>query len=678
MSHPPSPSAPPPIPHEAQRLAALRELAILDTAPEQEFEDLARLAAQICEVPIAVITLLDERRQWFKAHPGFDRTETPRDIAFCAHAIAQPDLFIVPDALADARFAGNPLVTEEQIRFYAGAPLLTEGGHALGTLCVMDRVPRHLRPEQRLALQVLSRSVATQLALRHSVAVQRRTEEALQRSHAELERRVELRTAELLAAQREAEQARREITEVIERVSDGLIAFDPEWNYNYVNQRAAEMLGRQPEDLIGRNLWREFPGGENQPYYEEYRRAMAEQVPLRIELLYPPWNRWFETRLYPSKDGSSLFFQDITERKRAEAELRAAEERLKLAIEASGIGLWDWNIAGDSVYFSPEWKGQLGYRDHELENHFEEWEKRLHPADRERCMTVVRKYLDRPWPAYENEFRLRHRNGSYRWILSRAQVFRGPDGHAARMLGCHIDITERRATEERLRASREQLRALAAHLQAVREEEATRIARELHDQLGAALTGLNFEVSWIERQLQRAPVGEKLATMRERVGGILGLIDRTVETVRALCLELRPAMLDQLGLATTIGWQATEFESRTGIRCHVLRPEQVTADADRATAVFRILQEVLTNVARHAKATEVLIDLKQIGGDLVLTVADNGRGFAPEIAGAQNRFGLVGMKERAIAVGGHLDIISTPGSGAKVIVQLPARNPEKP
>jgi PAS domain S-box-containing protein len=664
--------APPTIPNEQDRVEAVRELAILDTPPERDFDELAELAAQICETPIALLTLVDESRQWFKAHTGTPLTESPRAIAFCAHTIAQRGLFIVNDACADAHFAGNPLVTDHGVRFYAGTPLLTAEGHAVGTLCVIDHVPRVLRPEQQRALEILGRNAATQLELRRSLVTQRLRKEALRRSHDELEQRVAERTSELAAATKRAEAAQRAIAEIIDRISDGLIGLDSQWRVTYVNSRAAEIGGMRPEQILGKNLWTELPGGSDQPYYQEFKRAMEQQIPVDFESFYPPLQRWFTNRIYPSKDGISLFFRDITERKRLDEELRETEQRLKLAVVASGIGLWDWNIAANTVYFSPEWKAQLGYRDNEIENRFEEWERRLHPADRERSMTVVRNYLERPWREYENEFRLRHRSGNYRWMLARAQVFCDESGRASRMLGCHIDITERRMTEERLRASQAQLRALAAHLQAVREEESTRIARELHDQLGAALTGLSFEVNWIERQLKIPPSGGKLTAIRQRVRDILGLVDSTVGTVRAICSELRPAMLDQLGLATTIDWQATEFQTRTGIRCHVSAPEQAPADAARATALFRILQEILTNVARHARASEVRIELKVADQYLILSVADNGRGFVPDAASRKNHFGLVGMNERAIAAGGSLKIESAPDTGTRVTVRVPA------
>ena len=170
----------PPIPHnEVQRLEALREYDILDTLPEQAYTDIALLAAAICGTPIAAISLIDGDRQWFKAIVGLDAQETPRDVAFCAHAILAPDLFVVPNALADERFRDNPLVTDApDIRFYAGAPLMTPEGFALGSLCVIDRTPRTLTPEQSQALEALGRQVMGQLQLRRQVAALQKVEQA--------------------------------------------------------------------------------------------------------------------------------------------------------------------------------------------------------------------------------------------------------------------------------------------------------------------------------------------------------------------------------------------------------------------------------------------------------------------------------------------------------------------
>jgi GAF domain-containing protein len=155
---------------EIQRLKILWEYDVLDTVPEEVFDDLTELAARICEAPIALISLIDEKRQWFKSRVGLSTRETSRNVSFCAHAIRQEGLFIIPDITKDRRFAHNPLVTSDpKIRFYAGVPLITPDGHALGTLCVIDKVPRELRPEQQQALSILARHVMSQLELRRHV-----------------------------------------------------------------------------------------------------------------------------------------------------------------------------------------------------------------------------------------------------------------------------------------------------------------------------------------------------------------------------------------------------------------------------------------------------------------------------------------------------------------------------
>jgi GAF domain-containing protein len=156
--------------NEEGRIAALEKYAILDTDPEQSFDDLTLLASFVCETPIALISLVDEDRQWFKSRVGIDASETSRDIAFCSTAILQSDVLVVPDALLDERFRDNPLVASDpHIRFYAGAPLINEDGYALGTLCVVDRTPRELAPEQREALKALSRLVLAQLEFRRNL-----------------------------------------------------------------------------------------------------------------------------------------------------------------------------------------------------------------------------------------------------------------------------------------------------------------------------------------------------------------------------------------------------------------------------------------------------------------------------------------------------------------------------
>lgn len=240
--------------NEVQRLETLRGYNVLDTPPESDFDDLTLLAAQICQVPIAVITLVDENRQWFKSIIGLDATETPREFAFCAHAILYSDEMLeVPDAQLDPRFADNPLVTSDPyIRFYAGAPLVAPDGAALGTLCVIDRVPRVLSRDQQTALRALSHTVIAQLELRRTLAAHRRTEELLQLLNASLEQKVEARTDELrreIEVRRESEQQYRTLADSGQAL---IWSTDTDKLCNYVNKAWLDFTGRTLEQTVGK------------------------------------------------------------------------------------------------------------------------------------------------------------------------------------------------------------------------------------------------------------------------------------------------------------------------------------------------------------------------------------------------------------------------------------------
>jgi PAS domain S-box-containing protein len=229
------------------------------------------------------------------------------------------------------------------------------------------------------------------------------------------------------------------------------------------------------------------------------------------------------------------------------------------------------------------------------------------------------------------------------------------------------DITERKRVEEKLRKSYEQLHQFAVHLQSAREEERSEIAREIHDELGQALTGLKFDISWIGKKL---PKGTE--ELQDKTRSIAGVIDGTIQMVRRISSELRPGVLDRLGLVAAIEWQVQEFHNRTGINC-TLSPtfEGLNVDGDRSLAIFRILQEALTNVARHANATAVDISLSLDSRNLMLEVRDNGEGISESAVLDPKSLGLLGMKERALAFGGRVNVVGNPGSGTRVILAIP-------
>lgn len=261
------------------------------------------------------------------------------------------------------------------------------------------------------------------------------------------------------------------------------------------------------------------------------------------------------------------------------------------------------------------------------------------------------------------------KNGATDYVLKTRLGRLGPA--VQRALRESADRRERQRAEDKLRRSLDQLRALTTYLQYVREEERTRIAREVHDELGQALTGLKLDMSWLASKLGKnaKPVQQKVKTMVDH-------IDATIQTVRRIATELRPGILDSLGLVAAMEWQANEFQARTGIPCIVTTSVADTVwDQDITTVFFRIYQETLTNIIRHAHASRVDVRLDEDNGCLVMSVADNGRGISEEEMASTRSLGLVGMRERAMLIGGELTLHGAPGRGTTVTLRVPLDGP---
>jgi signal transduction histidine kinase len=239
------------------------------------------------------------------------------------------------------------------------------------------------------------------------------------------------------------------------------------------------------------------------------------------------------------------------------------------------------------------------------------------------------------------------------------------------------EIAERKQAEEQLRATTEQLRALSARFQSAKEEEAIRIARELHDELGGALTSLKWELEAVDETISESSDQLQVQELRMRMAAMIRLTDTTTNTSRRIASELRPTALDDLGLTEAIEWQALQFQERTGItvQCECTL-ENLGLSGEQSTAVFRIFQEALTNILRHAQATRVNIQMKVEDGEFILTISDNGRGLTDEEKLGQHTLGLLGMRERAHLIGGEVSITSAKRRGTIITVRLPVANQE--
>lgn len=473
-------------------------------------------------------------------------------------------------------------------------------------------------------------------------------------------------------AEVQAREARAHLNRVFERVTDAFVALDSNWCYTYVNARAGEMFGRRPEELIGKHIWTVFPEGIGHPFQHAYERAMEEQQRVRFEDYFPPWDRWFENIVYPAPDGMSIYFHDITEKKKAGLALQEAEARLRLATEGSNTALWDWDLRTNEVYFSPIWKRQIGYEDHEIPNRFEEWESRVHPDDLPGSVARTQAFLERPQHIFANEFRFRHRNGSYRWILAQSSVIADETGKPVRLLGSHIDITERKEGERRLEESRQQLRALLARMHRTREDERIRISREIHDELGQLLTGVKMDLSWVERKLEAAAASGDLGPVTDHVVSASELTDSTIAAVQRIAAELRPSALDRLGLDAALTEELRRFEWRSSVRATLHVSESFPQlPQEIADEVFYICREALTNVARHADAANVEI---RLGGNRVaatVEVADDGAGIDDNKVTAALSLGLLGMRERALQARFEIRIERRQPSGTTIRMIIP-------
>ena len=369
--------------------------------------------------------------------------------------------------------------------------------------------------------------------------------------------------------------------------------------------------------------------------------------------------------------------ENITARKQAEEALRESQERLALCMQGSEAGIWDWDIGRQKVYFSPRWKQMLGYEDHEIHGRFEDWETRLHPDDYARALSTLNNYcMDGSKSHYQLEHRLRHKDGSYRWVLANAVCLRDKDGHPYRMTGSNIDITNLKKTEEQLQSALTRLRTLSGRLEVIREEERGRIARELHDEFGVGLTCLKIDLSRLKTLMGNTVGLEKRRLIEDKIRSMEEFIDTTIGGVQRIVSELRPAILDDLGLVAAIEWQAQDFQHRTGIACTLeMYEDHLQIDSERATVVFRICQEALTNVARHANATAVKIRLEAQRGSVILEVADNGRGISEEKTVDPQALGLLGMRERAELFGGMVTIAGRREVGTVVTLHVQCSGP---
>jgi PAS domain S-box-containing protein len=362
--------------------------------------------------------------------------------------------------------------------------------------------------------------------------------------------------------------------------------------------------------------------------------------------------------------------QDVTERKHAEDELRMAYQRLSYHVENTPLAVIEfdkelfikrWSKRAEEIF---RWKAKEALGKNLYDPDFPIIYKEDLPTVININEELMKGVVDRNFSLHRNY--TRDGNVIYNeWYNS---VLRDDQGNVITILSLTHDVTERKKAEERLNESYLQIRSLSEHLQKIREEERTHIAREIHDELGQNLTVMKMDASWLNKK-----ISDDNGALKERLHDLINLLEATVQSVRKISHELRPHLLD-LGLDDAIQWHLKEFEKRSGIKTSFSPPEEeLELDDSTKTGLFRIFQESMTNVARHSKASHIDVELIKESNQIILRINDNGGGFDMNKAVEKQTLGILGMKERAVMMGGTYDIESEPGSGTIVTATVPSK-----
>ena len=582
-------------------------------------------------------------------------------------------------------------------------------------------------------------------------------------------------------AQQVAEKTR-EIENIFERITEGFVAIDNDLKYTYVNKRATELLNRSREEMIGKKVVEVFPTVTNTPLYPASLEAMKTQMPVQVEYFSELLQKWIRNNIYPSAEGLSVFFRDVTEERQYHHDLIKSEEKYRLLIEEASDAILISDQKGNYVDVNQSACNLLGYSREEflllnsrdillyaedatiLPSRYEELksgksfisERKLKRKDgtsvdvetngkmlpdgrfigfvrnisrrkkaEEELRISEQKYKllfnKNPVPMWMtslpgnqfidvNEAAVKHYGYSRDEFLSMSgKDIRPPEeverylkygevrmeeiyyagvwqhkkkdgtlinveiiaqdifyeGRMVRLVLAN-DVTEKLLAEEALKKSHEDLRVLASHQQKVREEERTKISREIHDELGQQLTAINLLMSPLHKKLTSN------SNLSEQSKEIMALIDESLKTLKRISSDLRPVILDNIGLIAAIEWHCNEFHKRTGINC-IFNSEfsELNLSKDLAIGIYRIYQEGLTNAARHSEAKNITTVIRKTDDHIVIEMNDDGKGFDLSSVKNKKTLGIIGMKERAIMLGGTFDINSGLNKGTTITVSIP-------
>ena len=452
---------------------------------------------------------------------------------------------------------------------------------------------------------------------------------------------------------------------------------DTAGTYRFANRQFLRRHGLRAEQVLGQRDEDIFPRPEAARFSASDAEVMARRAALELEqaIRTAEGERVHMLVKFPVFDsrgavvGVGGVSTDITQRKATEQELLEQRTLLSESQSLAGVGSWAWEPATGRLAWSPEMYRIYGVSREQFEPSFEAYLARVRPEDRQMSATVAARALA-DGRAFVHEERIVRPDGSERTVRTHGDIVRDAQGRALKLVAACLDVTEQRNAEAALRAAAEELQSLTRRLVQVEEAERRRIAGELHDRVGQNLSALNINLDIALGALGEQPHPEA----RARLADALALVELTLQTLENVMADLRPPLLEEYGLGAALGWYVQEFARRTGLEIELedLAREQTRKLArEPAVALFRIAQEALTNVAKHAGAGHVWLRLEAHEDHMCLTVRDDGRGFAPGSPTRPGRLGMTTMKERAIAAGGSLVLESASDKGTTLTARVP-------
>lgn len=604
--------------NEKLRQEALDSYDIVNSLPEQSFDDLTLIASQICDTPIAIISLIDNKRQWFKSKFGLEGSETHRDISFCGHAINEPNkTFEVTDAKKDVRFKDNPLVTGDlNVGFYAGVPLVDSSKFPLGTLCVIDQKERTLTEHQKKALEALSREVMNRIEVRKGILSQKKE---LEHNIIELE---------------ELQDNNYRYQSLIEFAPMGIVITDLQGKMVQTNMAFEKMMGHSKKELLEISVASlTHPDDMEETIKNLGKLKRGEIQHFTVEKRYFTKNKeiiWGRVSSSFVPDSSSKpayligVLENITQQKKQDLEYASNMDRLDLAMKATNDGILDWtNVNSDELYWSPRFYEMLGYGEGELEQGMNVFMKTLvHPDDLEKTSKKINACLTEDVP-FDLEFRLKTKSGEYKWCRGRGNGIKDSKGNSSRMAGSVSDITKLKEGEVRLI---EQTKTLKTQ-----NEDITQLAYVATHDLKSPMITIKGHFDYLKKQFKNPSedISDSIEFIDEEIEKHAITLKGLTDAIRVKELKVEKEAID---LNRVVELAVLDFKNKVDnldgqINLNLTKSAEVIGNL---VYIQSIVKNLISNSLKYrspSRKSIVTITTKVENKKITLSIEDNGLGI---------------------------------------------------